>query len=203
VNQSANRGPAGHFPIVCIGGSVGGLDAFSRLFDNLPADAGCAFVVINHVRNAKRNLLPDILATRTRIPVREIAHGMSVEPNTVFVIPSRCDVRIRGHRFELDDLEKPSGWPNVITIFLESLAGHWRSACVAVIMSGLDSDGVAALKEIKKAGGITVAQAPDSAIANDMPRNAIASGEVDYVLPPEEIGALLGNICRNGSERSH
>lgn len=198
MNPNVALGPKDVFPIVCIGGSVGGQDAFTRLFDGLPGDTGCAFVVINHVRNAKRNLLPEILATHTKMRVMEIGDAMTVEPNTVFVIPPRCDVRVCGNRFELDDLAKPHGWPNVITIFLESLADHWPGSSVAVIMSGLDSDGVAALKNIKRTGGIAVAQAPDSAAADDMPLNAINSGEVDYVLPPEEIGSLLGRICRNG-----
>lgn len=200
MNPNAPLGPKDSFPIVCIGGSTGGQEAFSRLFDCLPGDTGCAFVVINHVRSAKLSLLPEILATHTKMRVMEIGNAMTVEPNTVFVIPPRCDVRVRGNQFELDDVGKPSGWPNVITIFLESLADQWPVSSVAVIMSGLDSDGVAALKDIKRTGGIAIAQAPDSAAADDMPLNAINSGEVDYVLPPEEIGSLLSRICRNSPQ---
>lgn len=195
VEQNVALEPKGLFPIVCIGGSVGAQKAFSRLFDNLPADMGCAFVVINHVRKHE-NLLTRILAAHTSMPVVEIADTMLVEPNSVFVIPSGCDVRIRGNRFELHDVAKPRGWPNVITIFLESLSEHWPGTSVAVIMSGLDADGVAALKDIKRTGGIAIAQAPDTAVAEDMPLNAIQSGEVDYVLPPDQIGSLLGQLCR-------
>src|SRR5215469_14386910 len=107
MDPNAALGPKDLFPIVCIGGSVGGQEAFGRLFDCLPGDTGCAFVIINYVRNAERNLLPEILATHTKMRVMEIRDAMTVESNTVFVIPPGCDVRVCDDRFELDDVAKP------------------------------------------------------------------------------------------------
>ncbi len=190
------------FPIVCVGGSAGGLDAYMRLLRRLPNDMGVAIVIVNHLRTVG-TMLPEILPRYTRMPVRLITEGMAVTPNRVFVIPEKRDLHVRDGRFHLEPISKPRGWPDVITVCLVSLTRHWPGQLIAVIVSGHDGDGAAALAAIREVGGISIAQAPDTANVPDMPDSAIASGYVDFVLPPEGIARKIVEIARRGRQPSH
>lgn len=184
-----------NFPIVCVGGSAGGLDAYIRLLENLPADMGVAIVVVNHIRSYPTQL-HEILPLRTSMQVDLITDRLEIEPNHVFIIPANRDLHVKNGEFYLRPISKPHGWPDVITVFLRSLARHWDGQLIAVIVSGFDGDGAAALCEIREVGGITIAQSLSTANQRDMPASAIASGCIDLVLAPEDIAREIVDIAR-------
>jgi two-component system, chemotaxis family, protein-glutamate methylesterase/glutaminase len=183
------------FPVVCVGGSAGGLDAYTRLLRHLPADMGVAIVIVNHLRTVA-TLLHEILPRYTEMPVELITESLLIRPNRVFIIPEKRDLHVLDGEFRLKPISKPRGWPDVITVFLRSLTQHWSGKLIAVIVSGYDGDGAAALCGIKEAGGITIAQKLDTAGQPDMPQSAIASGCIDFVLPPEDIAQEIVRIAR-------
>jgi len=182
------------FPVVCVGGSAGGLDAYVRLLSHLPADMGVAVVIVNHLRTVA-TLLHEILPRSTRMPVELITERLVIQPDHVFIIPAQRDLHVLDGEFRLEPISKPRGWPDVITVFLRSLTAHWDGKIIAVIVSGYDGDGAAALCGIKEVGGITIAQRPDTATQPDMPASAIASGCIDYVLSPEEIAGQIVKLA--------
>ncbi|HSO83397.1 chemotaxis protein CheB [Thiocapsa sp.] len=110
--------------------------------------------------------------------------------------PTRLAAYILGHEFRLEPISKPRGWSDVITVFRRSLTEHWNGQLIAVIVSGYDGDGAAALCGIKDVGGITIARALETALQPDMPESAIASGYIDFVLSPEEIALKIAGIAR-------
>lgn len=191
---------AKRFPIVCVGGSAGGLDAYIRLLRHLPADLGVAIVIVNHQRNFSSNL-HQILPNVTSMPVKLITDKLDVKPNHVFVIPSKRDLHVSDGEFVLKPLSKPWGWPDVITVFLRSLAANWDGQLIAVIVSGYDGDGAEGLCKIREAGGIAIAQKLDTAEHPDMPVSAIASGCIDYILSPEEIAKKIVQIMHDSPSK--
>ena len=183
------------FPVVCVGGSAGGLDAYTRLLKHLPADMGVAIVIVNHLRTTA-TLLHELLPQYTEMPVELITESLQIKPNHVFIIPEQRDLHVQDGEFRLKPISKPRGWPDVITVFLRSLTENWDGKLIAVIVSGYDGDGAAALCGIKEVGGITIAQKPDTAVQTDMPESAIASGCIDFVLSPEDIAKEIVRIAR-------
>lgn len=181
------------FPIVCVGGSAGGLDAYTRLLRHLPADIGVAVVIVNHLRNVA-TLLHKILPRYTEMPVELITESLLIQRNRVFIIPAQRDLHILDGEFRLKPISKPRGWPDVITVFLRSLTQHWAGKIIAVIVSGYDGDGAAALCGIKEVGGITIAQKLETAGQPDMPESAIQTGCIDFVLSPEDIANEIARI---------
>ena len=181
------------FPVVCIGGLAGGLDAYTPLLRHLPADIGVAIVIVNHLRTVA-TLLHEILPRYTKMPVELITEKLDIEPNHVFIIPEKRDLHVLDKEFRLKPISKPRGWPDVITVFMHSLIENWDGKLIAVIVSGYDGDGAAALCDIKEVGGITIAQKPDTASQPDMPESAIASGCIDFVLSPEDIARKIKRI---------
>ncbi len=188
--------PAGKdFPIVCVGGSAGGLDAYIRLLKKLPADMGVAIVIVNHI-TAFPTHLHEVLPPFTSMPVELITDRLAIAPDRVFIIPENRDLHVEDGVFRLEPISKPRGWPDVITVFLRSLTQYWDGPLVAVIVSGYDGDGAAALCGIQQVGGICIAQKPDTALKPDMPESAIASGCIDAILAPEDIGAEIVRIAK-------
>jgi two-component system, chemotaxis family, protein-glutamate methylesterase/glutaminase len=186
-----------NFPIVCVGGSAGGLDAYIRLLQNLPADMGVAIVIVNHI-TIMPTQLHQVLPRFTTMPVELIEDRLQIEPNRVFIIPANRDLHVDDQgQFRLKPISKPRGWPDVITVFLKSLTDCWDGKLVAVIVSGYDGDGAAALCGIKEVGGITIAQKLSTAAQPDMPQSAIDSGCIDFVLSPEEIAQEIIRIARS------
>nr|WP_294516586.1 chemotaxis protein CheB [uncultured Rhodopila sp.] len=181
------------FPVVCIGGSAGGLDAYTRLLPHIPADLGVAVVIVNHLRIVATRL-HEILPPYTEMPVELITEGLVLRPNHVFIIPAQRDLHVSEGEFRLKPFSKPRGWPDVITVFLRSLVDHWSGKLIAVIVSGFDGDGAAALCDIREMGGITIAQKPETAKQPDMPKSAIVSGCIDFILSPEDIGRKITRI---------
>lgn len=187
----------GSFTVVCVGGSAGGLDAYVRLLQNLPCDMGVAFVIVNHVRTFA-TLLHEILPKYTAMPVSLITEKLVIQPNHVFIIPTQRDLHVLNGEFRLKPISKPRGWPDVITVFLRSLTKNWDGKLIAVIVSGYDGDGAAALCGIREAGGVVIAQKLNTATQPDMPESAIESGCVDFILSPENIAAQISIIARGG-----
>jgi two-component system, chemotaxis family, protein-glutamate methylesterase/glutaminase len=146
------NGTARDFPVVCVGGSAGGLDAYIRVLQRLPADMGVAIVIVNHMSTIATTL-HEILPRYTDMPVELITERLLIQPNHIFVIPENRDLHVLEGEFRLKPISKPRGWPDVITVFLRSLAQHWDGKLVAVIVSGYDGDGAAALCGIKEVGG--------------------------------------------------
>jgi len=182
------------FPIVCVGGSAGGLDAYIRLLKNLPSDMGVAIVIVNHLRKVA-TLLHEILPKYTAMPVLLIKEKLDIVPNHVFIIPEKRDLHVLNGEFRLKPISKPWGWPDVITVFMRSMTENWDGKLVAVIVSGYDGDGAEALCGIKEVGGITIAQKPETASQPDMPESAIASGCIDFILSPEDIAKEIVHIA--------
>lgn len=192
--ESATR----DFPVVCVGGSAGGLDAYIRLLGHLPADMGVAIVIVNHLRSVA-TMLHEILPKYTEMPVELITERLLIQPNHVFIIPEQRDLHVLDGEFRLKPISKPRGWLDVITVFLRSLTEHWDGQLIAVIVSGFDGDGAAALCGIKEVGGITIAQKLDTAGQPEMPESAIASGCIDLVLSPEDIAREIVRIAQSPS----
>ncbi|MCM2306764.1 MAG: chemotaxis protein CheB [Sulfuritalea sp.] len=183
------------FPIVCVGGSAGGLDAYIRLLQNLPADLGVAIVIVNHITTMPTHL-HEVLPRFTAMPVDLITERLEVEPDHVFIIAENRDLHVQDGQFLLKPISKPRGWPDLITVFLRSLTQCWDGKLIAVIVSGYDGDGAAALCGIKETGGITIAQKLSTAAQPDMPESAIASGCIDFILSPEDIARQILRIAR-------
>jgi two-component system chemotaxis response regulator CheB len=182
-----SKGYAKDFPVVCVGGSAGGLDAYIRLLKHLPPDMGVAIVIVNHLRQVATHL-HEILPGYTKMPVELITERLVIEPNHVYIIPEQRDLHLEDGEFRLKPISKPRGWPDVITVFLQSLTRHWD-------VSGYDGDGAAALRGLKEVGGITIAQKLDTAQQPDMPESAIATGCVDFILSPEDIARKIVRIA--------
>ena len=128
--------------------------------------------------------------------VELITEKLDIQPNHVFIIPEKRDLHVLNGEFRLKPISKPRGWPDVITVFMHSMAENWDGKLIAVIVSGYDGDGADALKSIKEAGGITIAQKPDTAAQPDMPESAIDSGCIDFILSPEDIAKEIVRIAQ-------
>jgi chemotaxis response regulator CheB len=139
-------------------------------------------------------MLHEILPHHTSMPVELITEKLDIQPNHVFIIPEQRDLHVLDGEFRLKPISKPRGWPDVITVFLRSLTEHWAGKLIAVIVSGYDGDGAAALRGIKEVGGITIAQKLDTAAQPDMPESAIESGYIDFILSPENIAKEIVQI---------
>jgi two-component system, chemotaxis family, protein-glutamate methylesterase/glutaminase len=153
-----------------------------------------AIVIVNHLRKVA-TYLHEILPKYTEMPVELITEKLDITPNHVFIIPEKRDLHILNGEFRLKPISKPWGWPDVITVFMRSMSKNWDGKLVAVIVSGYDGDGAAALSDIKDAGGITIAQKPETAVQPDMPESAIDSGCIDFILSPEQIAKKIIKIA--------
>jgi two-component system, chemotaxis family, CheB/CheR fusion protein len=181
-------------PIVGVGASAGGLEAFTQLLKHLPTDTGMAFVLIQHLDPTHASLLTELLAKTTTMPVMEVCDGMEVLPDRVYIIPPNRELVLVGNKLELSAREKTHGRYLPIDRFFQSLAAHRQQQAIAVVLSGADGDGAIGLAAVKAAGGITFAQDIASSKFEGMPDRAIATGCVDFILPPEAIAAELERI---------
>ena len=184
------------FPIVGIGASAGGLEAFTLLLHELPADTGMGFVLVQHLDPVHESALSKLLAKATAMPVREVTDNLTVQPNQVYVIPPNTILSIEQGILKLQARKRTGAAVRSIDIFLEALAQDQHERAVGVILSGTASDGTMGLEAIKAEGGITFAQ-DDSAKYDSMPRSAVAAGCVDLVLSPAEIAKELARIARH------
>ena len=189
--SKASLGARKAFPLVGIGASAGGLEAFTQLLAHLPEDTGMGYVLIQHLDPDHESMLTEILSRATRMPVRQVARGMRIEPDNVYVIPPGTIMSLVDGTFRLAPSVRARGREMPIDFFLHSLAENYRSQAIGVILSGTLSDGALGLKAIKAEGGVTFAQDEKSARFQDMPQAAIAAGSVDFILPPEGIAREL------------
>jgi two-component system CheB/CheR fusion protein len=187
-------------PVVAIGASAGGLEAIVQLLENLPADTGAAFIILQHLSASHESILPELLEKKTRMKVRRVNEGMVVEADYVYVITPGTNLTIADNKFSLTQRSKSDDGIHTIDYFLTALAPVYQGKAIAVILSGTASDGTAGVKAVKAEGGITFAQ-DDSARFQGMPRHAIESGFIDFVLPPRriaiELQAILQGMFRN------
>ncbi len=184
-------------PVVGIGASAGGLEAFRQLLSALPTDTGMAFVLVQHLEPKHESVLTALLARATRMPVTEVYENMHIQPDHVYVIPANADMSMVDGLLHLAARKAPAGRHLPIDYFFHSLAAARGPRATGVILSGTASDGTEGIKAIKAAGGATFAQDPESAKFDGMPRNAIATGCVDFVLPPERIARELAHLVQH------
>ena len=187
-------GEVRQFPIVCVGASAGGLEAFRRLLGALPSNTGMAYVLVQHLNPNHESILAELLSEVTEMEVAEVKGDVRVEPNQVFVIPPSKDMVLEDGVLKLVPRGPPGAAHMPIDSFLKTLAETRGSQAIAVILSGMGSDGTLGLRAIEAAGGIAFAQEPSSAQSADMPRSAISAGGVDFVLTPEGIASELKRL---------
>ena len=178
------------FLVAAIGASAGGLEAFSRVVGEIPADAPLALVLVQHLAREQQSLLAELLARRTALTVVEARDEMPIQVGHAYIIPADAHMTVSDGQLRLSPRPKGAGGVQVDLLF-RSLAENYREKAVGVVLSGGATDGAAGLGEIKAAGGFTIAQHPDDAQESGMPRAAIAAGAADVVLPAEQIAAEL------------
>jgi chemotaxis methyl-accepting protein methylase len=184
--------------VVGIGGSAGGLEAFEQFFSHMPVDSGMAFVVVQHMDPVHKAMLSELLQRITDMNVASIETGMRVEPNRVYVIAPNRDVAIVGGVLQLLEPSAPRGLWLPIDFFLRSLAEDQGERSVAIILSGMGTDGTLGLKAIKEKLGMAMAQDIASAKFGGMPRSAIETGLVDHVEPADRLPATLVDYGSHG-----
>jgi len=184
---------AGGFPIVGIGASAGGLAAFEAFFSGMPADAdpGMAFVLVQHLAPDHKSILTELIRRYTRMQVSEVEDGMAVQINCAYIIPPNRDMAFLNGTLQLLEPAAPRGQRLPIDFFFRSLAQDQHERAIGVVLSGTGSDGTLGVRAIKGEGGMVMAQNPESTEYDGMPRSAIATGLVDYELPPAEMPAQL------------
>ncbi|MDO9285872.1 MAG: chemotaxis protein CheB [Aquabacterium sp.] len=182
--------------VVGIGASAGGLDALGSFLAQVPADSGLAFTVVQHLDPLHKAMLAELLQRTARVPVQEAADRQRIQPNQVYVIPPNKAMTVAFGMLQLSAPTLPHGLRRPIDVLFESLANEYGEGAVGVVLSGMGSDGTTGLQAIKARGGLTLAQAPESAQFDAMPRSAIAAGCVDIVCEaremPQRILAVLG-----------
>jgi two-component system, chemotaxis family, CheB/CheR fusion protein len=194
-----NQNETSPFPIVGVGASAGGLEAFQQFLSSLPDDTGMGFVLIQHLDPTHESMSTEILSRSTKMPVSEVRDLTRIIPNHIYVIPSNVSLEILQGVLSLSPRPMDHGRQKIIDIFFKSLAQDQRELAIGVVLSGTGADGTEGLDFIKSKGGITIAQEPGSAKFKDMPKNAIASGVVDLVLAPGDIASRLAHIASQKS----
>jgi two-component system, chemotaxis family, CheB/CheR fusion protein len=182
--------------LVAIGASAGGIEAVSELIKELPADTGLSFVLVQHLDPKHHSMLTDLLSKQTSMSVSEVKNGMAIERNRFYVIPPNTSMSIANKTLRLHPREESRGVPMPIDHFMRSVAEEYRGGAIGVVLSGSGTDGTLGIAEIQAQGGVTFAQDEVTAKYNSMPRSAVNSGAVDYVLPPKQIARELARIAR-------
>ena len=178
--------------VIGIGASAGGLEALQQFFSYMPPNSGLSFVVVQHLSPDYKSLMADILGKHTEMSVCQAENHMAVEPDTVYLIPPKKYMTIKDGRLILS--EAPGSLNHPIDAFFASLAAEKREHSIAVVLSGTGSDGTNGVKMVKEHGGLVIAQAPESAKFDGMPRSVINTGLADFVLSPEEIAEEILNF---------
>jgi two-component system, chemotaxis family, CheB/CheR fusion protein len=204
VKQPRSKPAAGEsnsldFPVVGIGCSAGGLEALEKFLTHVPADSGMAIVIVQHLAPDHGSALPQLLQRFTPMTVVEVAEGMEVQSGRVYVIPPNHDLSLLHGRLHLLEPASPRGLRLPIDFFLRSLAEDQLENAIAVVLSGMGSDGVLGLRAVKEKGGLTLVQEPATAEADSMPRSAIEAGVADIVSPPESLAGRIADYLRHPS----
>ena len=188
-----------NFHIVGIGASAGGLEALEQFFKNMPPDSGMAFVIVQHLDPTRKSSMPEILSRFTMMPVYLAAEGMKVEADSIYLIPPDRYMGIKKGSLYLEEVADARGMRLPVDFFLRSLAKEKGADAIGIILSGTGSDGTLGLKAIKAESGTVFVQTPESAKYDGMPRSAINTGLVEYVLPPEQMPQKLIDFVKNYS----
>ncbi|MCP5146337.1 MAG: PAS domain-containing protein [Gammaproteobacteria bacterium] len=183
--------------VVGIGASAGGLEALESFFARVPSDTGMAFVVIQHLTPDFKSVMDELLARHTEMAIRVIDEGMPLEPNTVYLIPSRKMITIDAKVFHVTERDQRLALHLPIDLFLVSLAETWHNHAIAIILSGTGSDGTRGVRAIHEQGGLVVCQTPETAHFDGMPRSAIGSGVVDITSAPAAMPNVLLDYIRH------
>ncbi len=191
-----DREHSADFYVVGIGASAGGLEALEKFFSNMSSECGLAFVVIQHLSPDYKSLMADLLSKRTLMPVRVAQDGMAIAPNSVYLIPSKMNLTIFHRKLYLTERESEQ-LHLPIDIFFQSLAEDLREKAIGIILSGTGSDGTRGIRAIKEQGGMVMVQDERSAKFDGMPRSAIATNLVDYILAPEDMARDLINYTQH------
>jgi two-component system, chemotaxis family, CheB/CheR fusion protein len=185
------RTPVRATRIVGLGASAGGLAALEEFLRQVPPKSGLAYVVVQHLDPTQKTMLTELLQRATTIPVHEAQSKMHVAPNCVYVIPPNAELSVADDRLNLGIPREPRGMRLPVNVLFSSLASTLGERAIAVVLSGMGSDGTLGLQAIKAVGGLTVVQAPDTAQFDSMPKSAIAAGAADIVAPPAQLPALI------------
>jgi two-component system, chemotaxis family, CheB/CheR fusion protein len=185
------------FPVVGMGASAGGLEAFEQFFNNMPPDSGMAFVIVQHLDPTHKSILADLIKSYTRMEVTEVRDGMKVEPNTIYVIPPNADMAILHGHLHLMEPSAPRGLRQPIDYFFRTLSEDRKEKAICIVLSGTGTEGALGLREIKGQGGMVMVQDPTSAKYDGMPRSAIATGLSDYILAPGKMPEQLVAYVRH------
>jgi two-component system, chemotaxis family, CheB/CheR fusion protein len=198
MNDVQSKGSSSDgLPVVGIGASAGGLSAIKVFFENMPAKSGMAFVVVIHLSPKYESSADKILQRSTRMPVTQVTKSIRIEPDNVYVISPRHELRMIDGSLEVSDAEGRHGPHVAIDIFFRTLAEARRDRAIGIVLSGTGSDGTLGAARLKETGGVTLAQLPEDSEYEDMPRNAIGSGHVDFVLPVAEMPQKLVDLWEN------
>ncbi|HEY3295345.1 MAG TPA: chemotaxis protein CheB [bacterium] len=194
--EAADGHESGPSFVVGIGGSAGGLEAFSSFFEAMPPDTGMAFVVIQHMDPDRKGVIAQLLQKHTPMPVTQATDGLRTQPNQVYVIPPNCDLSILRGTLHLMEMIEPRGQRLPVDYFFRQLAADAGDRAIGVIMSGMGTDGTQGMRSLKEHFGLVVVQDPQSAKYDSMPRSAIATDLVDFVAPPPELAARIADYSR-------
>jgi two-component system CheB/CheR fusion protein len=194
-NPGHPHGPT--FPVVGVGASAGGLEAFTELVEHLPPRPGLALVLALHLDPRHKSQMAEILANVTPLPVREVAEGTPIERDHIYVIPPNTNMALTDGRLTLTPRQAGGGPHMPIDYLFRSLAAIHKGKAIGVVLSGGGTDGALGAQEIKGEGGITFAQDERTARHPSMPRAAVQNGCVDYVLPPRDIARQLARLARH------
>jgi two-component system CheB/CheR fusion protein len=186
------------FPIVGVGATAGGLEALEELFANTPVNIGMAFVVVTHQHPTHTSMLPELLARNTKLPVLSAEDGMALEPNHVYVAPPGTHMALLNESLHFMDATDAQKVRLPIDYFFRSLAEDKKKHSIGIILSGTATDGTLGIKAIKGESGMAMVQEPTSAKYSGMPSSAIATGCVDFILPPEKMAEQLASYA-NGA----
>lgn len=203
VQQTVTRHPSTGkplFPVVAIGASAGGLEAFMTLLDQLPAQSGMAFVLIQHLDPSHESMLVELLSRHTAMPMAEIVDGGVLEPGHVYVIPPKAQISVAAGAFHVSVVRGGQGARYPFDSFLTSLAEECGERAIGVILTGTGSDGSIGLRAVNEHGGLVIAQDPVEAAHDGMPRNAIETGAVDLIFPLAEIADALVRRGRQATQ---
>lgn len=182
------------FPVVGVGASAGGIDAFKKLVRNIQEDSGMAYVLVMHLAPDHESLLPEILSRETKLPVHEITDDINLAPNHIYIIPENKSLTVYDGKLKLSPRAKGNKVNRPIDRFFNSLAEVHKGFARGVLLSGTGFDGTLGLKTIKECGGATFVQNPDAAMFDGMPLSAIHAGAADFISEVEEIPAQLHNL---------
>jgi two-component system CheB/CheR fusion protein len=195
--ESNEAGFEAPIAVVGLGASAGGIKVLHAILEGIPAHCGLAFVVVMHLSPDHESNLAQVLQLRSTLPVLQVTERVGIEANHIYVIPPNRHILIEDGHLVLTQRQEPNGKRVAIDLFFRTLAAHYGQRSVCAVLSGTDSDGVIGLKHIKEQGGVTIAQDPNEAEYDSMPRSAIGTGMVDWVLPAGQIAPRLLKFARN------